>query len=185
MQIKNELRQKYKSLRRNIENKEDKGKSICEKFISSELFKNAQEILCYYPLGYEVNTVEIIETALSSNKKVALPLCVDKNGKMEFYYINSIADLKKGSFSIMEPDTEKCVKCTEFSNAVCLVPALSFDLKGYRLGYGKGYYDRFLEKFTYISAGLCYNELIAEELPHDSYDKKVDYIFTDNQIFKL
>lgn len=185
MQIKNELRKKFKTLRKNISDKSNKDKVVCDSFINSDLFKNAEEILCYYPLKYEINTITIIESALATHKKVALPLCTDENGNMDFYYISGISDLKQGSFSIMEPDIDKCLKCSEFSNAVCLVPALSYDVKGYRLGYGKGYYDRFLEKFTYISAGLCYNELIAEDLPHDCHDKKVDYIYTETKIFKL
>ena len=67
-------------------------------------------------------------------------------------------------------------------NALCGGPGLTFDKKGYRLGYGKGYYDRFLEKFTIKSAGLCYNELISESIPADEYDRPVNYIVTDLKI---
>lgn len=181
MQIKDELRKKYKELRKSILNKFEKDDEICKRFISSELFRNADEVLCFYPLKYEINTLPIIEAALKLNKKTALPLCTDKNGNMDFYFIKSISDLSMGSYSIMEPDPDKCRKATEFSNAVCLVPGLSFDKEGYRLGYGKGYYDRFLEKFTYISVGLCYNEMTADKLPHDFHDINVDYIYTETQ----
>ena len=101
---------------------------------------------------------------------------------MEFYLADSVNDLKQGMYGILEPDTDKCSKITDFSGALCLVPALCYDKKGFRLGYGKGYYDRFLEKFTITTVGLCYNELIKDTLPVDKFDKSVDYIVTQTGI---
>jgi 5-formyltetrahydrofolate cyclo-ligase len=104
---------------------------------------------------------------------------------MDFYYINSMSDLVEGHFGVREPNTATCTKVTDFKDSVCIVPAISYDKLGYRLGYGKGYYDRFLKKFTIISVGMCYNELITDRLPIGEYDVPVDYIITQDGVFSV
>lgn len=185
MQIKNELRKEFKEKRKALYDKKSKDNGICQSFLNSDLYKNSKQILCYAALGGEIDTDVIMRKAFEDNKRVALPVCLDLNGTMEFYYINSLECIKIGAFGIREPDTDKCIAVSDFTDSVCLVPALSFDKNGFRLGYGKGYYDRFIEKFTSISAGLCYNSFISDKLPIDKYDKSVDYIFTENEIIRL
>ena len=101
---------------------------------------------------------------------------------MKYYYINSFNDMVSGSFGIREPDTEKCVEVTDFSASLCVVPAIAFDKRKYRLGYGKGYYDRFLKNYAYKSVGVCYNNLVVDELPADEYDIPVDIIITQDSV---
>lgn len=182
MYIKGELRRYYRQLRESISDKANKDFSICRNILKSELFKDADQVLCYYPLENEINTLPVIEAALKCGKKTALPYCTDGNGNMEFYYIRSLDDLKIGSYDIMEPDTEVCNKVTDFGNTLCIVPAFAFDKKGYRLGYGKGYYDRFLKKFTFNTIGLCYNSFLSDSLPADDYDIAVKFIATEDKI---
>lgn len=185
MQIKKELRAAFSEKRRMITDKTEKDNAICSAFLNSDIYNSADEILCYCSFGSEIDTSKIIETALNDGKKLYLPKCTDKNGSMTFYLVSDIRNLVKGTFGISEPDTEKCSPAFEFHNAVCVVPGLSFDRNGHRLGYGKGYYDRFLEKFTIKSAGLCYNDLISSSLPAEKYDLPVDYIFTETEIIKV
>lgn len=185
MQIKSQLRKEMKALRAAVVNKAEKDGLISDIFLNSDLYKNSELLLCYSSYGSEISTKRIIKTAFANGKPVAFPLCLDGCGNMEFYLVNSPEDLKRGMFGILEPDTDKCSKITDFSSALCLVPGLCFDLKGYRLGYGKGYYDRFLEKFTIKTAGLCYNELVQNLLPIDEHDKSVDYIITQTGIIIL
>ena len=109
----------------------------------------------------------------------------DFNGNMDFYYIESLSELSLGSYEIREPDPEKSEKVKDFSNCVCLVPALAYDKNGYRLGYGKGYYDRFIKKFIIISVGLCYNEFLSDGLPVEKHDEAVDCIATEHEIICL
>ena len=180
MQIKNELRKKLKSKRKNIEKKAQSDEFIRENLICSDLYLEAGQVLFYAALEDEINIDECITDALMLGKKVALPVCTDDNGNMSFYYINSIKDLKSGFFGVREPDINKCEKVTDFSGAVCIVPAIAYDKSGYRLGYGKGYYDRFLKNNSLISVGVCYNELIEDNLPKDEYDIPVNYIITQN-----
>ena len=185
MQVKSELRRFYREKRKNLTDKENKDKLICEGFLKSELYKNAQTLLCYAALKGEINTDSIIEKALKDGKRVALPRCSDLDGNMDFYYVNSLLDLADGSFGIREPDVDVCEKVKDFSDSVCLVPALAFDKSGHRLGYGKGYYDRFIKKFIIISVGLCYNEFLSDTLPVEKHDEAVDYIATESKIICL
>ncbi|MDE5670139.1 MAG: 5-formyltetrahydrofolate cyclo-ligase [Eubacterium sp.] len=182
MHVKSKLRKHFRQQRKTIADKSKKDFLICQNVIKSDLFINANQILCYYPLQDEINTLSIVETAFKYGKRVALPYCTDDNGNMEFYYIHSLDDLKPGSYDIMEPDTEICKKVADFSNSLCIVPAFAFDKKGFRLGYGKGYYDRFLKKFTFNTIGLCYNSFLNDSLPADDYDIAVKYIATEDKI---
>lgn len=185
MQIKNDLRRELKAKRAQIQNKPEKDRIICSYFLNSDIYKNAEEILCYCSTGSEVDTSVIINSALNDGKKLYLPKCLNNFGNMAFYRVENTKNLVTGAFGICEPDVSVCVPSYEFHNAVCVVPGLSFDKKGRRLGYGKGYYDRFLEKFTIISAGLCYNELISETIPCDKHDIPVNYIFTNKGVIKV
>ncbi len=174
------LRKEYKSKRHNILNKESKDNLISETLISSSLYKNANIILCYASLAPEINTLNIINKALVDGKKVALPIS-QKNGTMQFYFIKDLTSLKKGMFDILEPP--KTTHVTDFKNSICLVPGFTFDKLGFRLGYGKGYYDRFLKNYNGVSIGLCYEEFLREELPINEYDQKVNYICTEKYLY--
>ncbi len=181
-QAKKELRHTLKEVRKNIKDKTVKDKMICNNILSSNIYINAKAVLFYAALDDEINIDECIINALKQGKKVALPVCTDNNGNMTFYYIKSINDVKLGHFSVREPDISKCKEVTSFDDCVCFVPGISFSSKGYRLGYGKGYYDRFLSKHSLISVGVCYNELINENTPVDEYDASVDYIITQDKM---
>lgn len=181
--MKNELRRKYRELRKSIDNKNQKDFDICLNFLNSDLYKNSKQILCFSSLDGEISTDLIISQTLKDGKALALPACTDGCGNMRFYKVKSIDELISGYFGIKEPDTEKCPLICDFSSSVCVVPAFCFDKSGFRLGYGKGYYDKFLKKFTSASVGLCYNDFIEEKLPADEYDVPVDYIITQNNIF--
>lgn len=185
MFTKNELRKIFREKRRNIENKHIKDDLLCKNVLNSDLYRNAEQVLCYFPLDGEIDTRQIIFSALSDNKRLALPYCTDTDGNMDFYYINSYDNLKEGSFGIMEPDIDVCTKVACFDGSICIVPAFSFDKKGYRLGYGKGYYDKFLKKFTFNSIGLCYNNFLSNELPADSFDVAVNFIATEDKFIAL
>lgn len=182
MQIKSELRSEFKRKRSTLENKEEKSFKICNNFLNSDTYKNADTILCYSSVNDEVNTDLIIKKSLKDGKITALPRCINNNGLMKYYIINSLSDVKKGMFGISEPDVD-CRELIDFKNSVCIVPALSFDISGYRLGYGKGFYDRFLEKYSFKTVGLCYNDLIVSDLPKNEFDRNVNAVISENGIF--
>ena len=182
MQIKSELRKELKQKRKNIRNKTELDRKICSNLLNCDVYKNAKTVLFYAALDDEINVDECINSALCSGKRVALPVCTDNQGSMKFYYINSLNDVRPGLFGVREPDTEICCEVADFTDAICIVPAIAYDKRGYRLGYGKGYYDRFLENFTFISVGLCYNEIVENILPIGEHDVPVNYIITEEDV---
>ncbi len=178
------LRKKYKEIRSSIGDYQKLSDDIFRLFINSGFYDDADVIFTYWSMDREVCTHNLIRRALYDGKKVALPKCVDKEGNMKFYFINSLEDLSVGMYGIMEP-SDKFPADIFGENSVCVVPGLSFDNYGFRLGYGKGYYDRFLNSFSGIAVGFCYDECIAELLPRNEFDKKVDYIITNKKIYDL
>lgn len=180
MQIKGELRKELKKKRKLIDKKNEKDADIKENLICSDLYLDAKTVLFYAALEDEINVDECIEDALMLGKQVALPVCINGDGDMKFYYINSMSDLNTGFFGVREPDVSKCKEVTDYSKSICITPAIAYDKRGYRLGYGKGYYDRFMQKNNLLSVGLCYNELVKDELPTGEYDVPVNYIITEN-----
>lgn len=183
--MKKDLRKILKKQRRSISDKSISDQRIRNYLMESDIFKNADAILFYAALDDEINIDECIDFALSKGKKAALPVCLDDNGNMKFYYIDSLNDIQTGYFGVREPDTDICREVTDFNNTICIVPGIVYDKNGYRLGYGKGYYDRFLENYSFISVGLCYNELIIDALPIGEYDVPVNYIITQDGLLTI
>lgn len=184
MSVKSKLRTELKEKRKTIKNKAINDSKIREELICCNEYLSAQTVLFYASLKDEINIDDCIADALYLGKRVALPVCINSNGNMKYYYINSLDDLIIGHFGVREPDVNKCDEVVDFTNSICIVPAIAFDKKGYRLGYGKGYYDRFLENYASLSIGLCYNDLVVDELPIGEYDVPVNMIITQNGCFE-
>ncbi|MBE6774664.1 MAG: 5-formyltetrahydrofolate cyclo-ligase [Ruminococcaceae bacterium] len=188
MQISNDkafLREKFRQIRSSVKAQE-KDENIRSLFCASEIYRNAETLFIYYSVKNEVDTLKIIDLALKQGKKVALPKCTDRNGNMDFYFIESTdSSLTDGYFSLKEPNVSVCKKAAYSSKDVCVLPALACDKKGFRLGYGGGYYDRFLSRFEGKTVAFCYDECLCDELPTDRFDKKVDMIITDLKIYDL
>ncbi len=151
-------------------------------------YRFASLLLFYYPARSEPDVRSALRAALNAGRKVALPLC-DKNkpGVMTFRLIRSEKELSPGKFGVMEPPETAERIPEEFlkqKDAVAIVPALSFDKKGYRLGYGGGYYDRFLSCFAGTTVGVCYASLLKEELPRGFFDRRVGFILTEQGVYK-
>lgn len=181
-QSKAALRTFAKAQRNLIDNKEKLSKEICNNFLMSDEYKSCKTLLCYIAFNGEVDTSFIISRALSDGKTVGVPVCLDKNGKMEFYKIDSFDDLHNGTFGISEPDVAEEKRIVDFEDCIIVVPALCFDEFGNRLGYGRGYYDRYLQNHSLISFGLCYNMLIIDYVVNDAYDKRVDFVVSEKRI---
>lgn len=178
---KNALRKTAKQLRNNLlpcERKE-KDEIIFEKIIALNEYKNCDTVLCYYSTEIEVDTLKLIDYSLKIGKRVAIPRCIDNNGKMNFYYINSVDNLKTGAFGIKEPP-ENAEICLGKTSDICIIPSLMVDKMCYRLGYGKGYYDNFLKNFGGVKCVICYKENLVNTLPvYNGFDVKCDVCITD------
>jgi 5-formyltetrahydrofolate cyclo-ligase len=160
-------------------------RKILDKISILKKYKESKVIFTYISKEIEVDTSELIKKCLSENKKVAVPACNKNDRTMDFYFITSRDDLEKGTFGLWEPIKEKCERVTDFSEGLCIVPGFCFDYKGYRLGYGYGYYDRFLQHFGGTTVGLCYSKYITPQLPHGKFDRPVDVLITDQYIKEI
>lgn len=141
-------------------------------------FKKAEKIGAYYSIGSEVLTKDILQEILKSRKELSISKVVDDN--LVFKKISSFSDLEKGNFSIMEPKGN-CPDTTEMD--VMLVPAIAMTRNGQRLGYGYGYYDRYLASTRSETIALTYSKQIVKKIPATQQDVKIDYIVTEDEIF--
>ncbi len=183
-EVKSDLRSGFKNKRSSMSEhlKLNMDSEIQSRFLTLRQYSFCDTVFTYVSKDIEVDTLAIIRAAWANGKRVAVPRCIKDTREMDFYYIESMDDLEEGSFGVLEPIEEKCEKVTDFSKGLCIVPGLSFDAEGYRLGYGKGYYDRFLSRFGGETVGLCYSNCIKWKLPHGRYDRAVDMIVTDRYI---
>lgn len=155
--------------------------TICMHTVSLPCFLASDTILGFYPIGEEPNILPILQTALSLGKRVALPRCHPETSEMSFHVVSSLEQTEKGYFGLREPSATLPV-ATALSNAFCLVPALAFDRRGHRIGYGKGYYDRFLADYPGFCVGIGYGPLLFDVLPCEPTDRAVSMIITERGI---
>jgi len=186
-EVKMNLRARYRQFRERLteEQKISLDSTIQSRLLALREYAIADTIFTYVSKPIEVDTITLINAALANHKQVAVPRCVPDTCDMEFYYITSLDDLEKGMFGVLEPVPSKCRRVTDYSKGFCIVPGLSFDAQGYRLGYGKGYYDRFLAEFKGNTIGVCYVGCVQWNLPHGYYDKPVDILITEEYIRRV
>ncbi|MGL5956588.1 MAG: 5-formyltetrahydrofolate cyclo-ligase [Brevinema sp.] len=175
MNQKQEIRNKQIIQRRQIKQTEYLSKMITNYALS--LIEEIKVIACYYPINQEPNLKYLWEYAWKQNKIVLLPRVVSKD-EMVFCSFSSLKDLKKGTFDIMEPSTEPYQKNID----IIFVPGVAFGCDGSRLGYGMGYYDRFLSTVSSKKIGVCYFQELQDSLPTEDHDIMMDAIITDQGI---
>ena len=179
METKQDIRKRVLE-KRNCLNKqewEEKSDKIFEKVITHPIFLHAEEIYCYIDFRNEVATRKLIETCWNLNKAVAVPKIDGSN--MEFYYISSWDDLSSGHWGILEPDQGMLAE----GESVCVImPGAVFDKKRNRIGYGKGFYDRYLGKYPWIhTIGVAYEKQLCEEFLSDEFDVPMDKVITEER----
>ncbi len=161
-----------------------KNRSDCELFKAITRlpeYINADTILLYVPFRGEPDLSGVVMLALLQRKKVALPISNTETLTLTFKQVSFKETLYEGAYGILEPSANaKDAVITE--KTLCIVPALSFDMRGYRLGYGKGYYDRFLADFPGVSVGAVYESLLTHELPTNATDIPVDIVITETGV---
>ena len=143
-------------------------------------YTNSQNIACYFPIGSEIDTHNIMLGVLEQDKKMLLPKITENN--MEFYIVPDLEKLEKGRFDIMEPKDS----CKKAGNIDCiLIPTIGISKSGDRLGYGRGYYDKFLSSTNAMKISLTYSKQIIKSIPIDTHDIKIDLIITEDEIIKV
>ena len=176
--MKKEYRRFFKNLRREMSEEKIKAASaaIYEKLIASDFYKEASTIFTYLSIDKEVDTRKIIKRALADKKKVYIPL-IDGN-TMKAARLNSLDDIIEGKYGIPTTRSDETITNPDLS----LVPGLSFDRNKTRLGYGGGYYDKFLDTNKTLKIGLFLSEFETTRLPRDKWDVALDYIITDKEV---
>lgn len=141
-------------------------------------YRRCRLLLAYYPIRGEIDVRPLVARAYADGKEVAFPVSDPKEHTMVFRTVPSLAELKAGAYGIPEPPC--CFPSVQdFAESLCLVPALSFTKDGLRLGYGGGFYDRFLSDFDGCSVGLTYEALFSRSLPCLATDRRVQLILTE------
>ena len=166
-EYKGALRRESKAYRQSLpaEAKAKKDSAILRRLLALRQYQQASLVLTYVSTVIEVDTRELIRQALA-----------------EFYEIGSLDDLEKRTFGVLEPVPERCALITDFSKSICVVPALLYDLSGYRIGYGGGYYDRFLAHYPGYKVGVTYVKCIRRRILHGRYDVPVSALVTERDV---
>lgn len=172
------LRAEHLALRRALppDRKQALDCAVAERVLTLPQYAEAKTLLCYVSTDIEVDTRALITAALQSGKTVAVPRCLPGRPELSFHVIESLSALQPGAYGILEPP--KAAPSPAFSDALCVVPGLCWDTAGFRVGYGKGYYDRFLAQFPGETVGLAYAFDLTRHVPHDGFDRRVACLVT-------
>lgn len=179
--MKDKIRKKYLLIRENLSEKEveDKSHIIIDKALNLKEYIESKELFIYVSINNEVDTKKLINIAIKDGKSIAVPK-IYNHGKMEFYYIKSLNELRKGTFNTFEP-TNLTLQATPTKKSLFIIPGVAFDINNNRIGYGGGYYDRYLEKYgnNYTKIALAYKCQITNQLPRENTDIIMDIIITE------
>lgn len=177
------IREQIKAYRKTLSDAEVlKLSSQIESMLYEEIHKQERmDILCFYPLETEVNLFALYEKLLKEGYRLYFPKTYPE--EILFYRIDSMRDFKIGAFQIMEPYSTTDRFLFRNEPCLCIVPGLAFSKDGHRIGYGGGYYDRFLKRKDIFKIGVCFEKQIIEFKPQ-GYDVDMDAVITDQNIYK-
>lgn len=151
--------------------------SLLERFAALPQVQAAETVMVFCGVGREPDTAPLIRTLLERGQRVALPVCLPGR-KMVARVIADESQLVPGRFGIPEPDYT-CPTAGQEEIGAVLVPGLMADREGYRLGYGGGYYDRWLAGYGGFTAMVCPKERLVDALPREQFDRPVDLVISD------
>lgn len=177
--MKNEMRRFFLNLRREMgeEKIEKYSEKIYDKLIETDLYQNAKTIFVYVSMEKEINTEKIIRKAIEDSKEIYVPFIEGKSMKAK--RLEKYEDLVEGKFQIKTTSSKISIDNPDLT----LVPGLTFDKNKNRIGYGGGYYDKFLGKTETTSLGLFASPFESIEIPTEEYDIALDYILTEEGLF--
>ncbi|MBM7614248.1 5-formyltetrahydrofolate cyclo-ligase [Alkaliphilus hydrothermalis] len=181
------IRQKILNKRENLQREEVviRSSRIIKNLDALEYFTNAVNIMLYLSFRNEVDTKDLIVKLLKENKRVFIPVTVPKTKELVVSeLINPDADLELGHFGVMEPKQEALRPVTPETLDLVIVPGVAYDERGYRIGYGGGYYDRFLPKLmpNTPKVSIAFELQMIDQVDDDSFDIPVDFIITEERI---
>ena len=170
---KSSLRKVMINKRNSLENRVKYDEIIFKKLIS--FIDKYENIASYYSFNGEVDTLKINSWILSQNKNLYLPKVT--NGVINFYKIDNLNDVSLGCFNVLEPNSNTIVSSDEID--CMIIPLLAYNKDFYRMGYGKGYYDKYLKNYDGFKLGIAYDIQYTNDLTVESHDEKLDFIITN------
>jgi 5-formyltetrahydrofolate cyclo-ligase len=176
-EIRSNMIEKLKQM--SIEERENKSKIITGKLIETKVWKEASVIATTIPMDHEINTSFLIKAAWNEDKTIVVPKCIHKTKEMKFYKIMSFSDLEKGYFGIMEPIISRCEEVVKENIDLIIVPGVAYTKEGNRIGYGGGYFDRYLENYNKSFLSLAFQCQIIDKLPCEQHDIHIPFIITE------
>jgi 5-formyltetrahydrofolate cyclo-ligase len=171
--MKGKLRALSKTRRQEIEEK------LTLNLLASSLWNEAKTIGITISQGVEWNTEAIIKNGWKEGKRMVIPKCLPKTSELVFYEFESYSELETTSLNLLEPVPEKTKKIEKEAIDLLIVPGLIFDKFGYRIGFGGGYYDRFLAHFSKETVSILSRNQLVASLPKEEFDIPVKHLLTE------
>jgi len=183
--LKAALRQEMMALRDNLTDRERRSVAICAQIMAMPIYRAVHAIHCYLAMRSEVDTRPLIGDAFARGKRVVVPVVVPKAADLSHAWLASLeaGDLVAGNFGTFNPREMQPAAPSDWE--LTIVPLLAFDRRGYRLGYGKGYYDRLLGSMPMPTIGVAFASQEVDELPVESYDVPLDCIVTEDEVINI
>lgn len=182
---KRELRKEIRKKRRQLSMQycQDADERIFRHAVSLPEYEKAETVFCYVGTRDEIDTLPLLKDILKRGKRLGVPKCISK-GIMKVFEIRNLESLEEGAYGILEP-AEGCSLIEPAEIDLAYVPCLSCSTDGRRLGFGGGYYDRYLQHVRFPGAVLCRSRLMSEEIPMDAYDRRMDIVISEEQIIRV
>lgn len=163
--------------------------AICRRVTGMATFGLCDVVLCYSPIASEVDVLAIARAALSRGKTVGFPACDKERGDMEFYSVDSLDDLtEEGAFGVKEPKKDESRLIVPNDATMIIMPGLLFDMHGRRIGYGGGYYDKYIRRYTSLfrsslTVGVTYSAFLSDTpIPYSDHDISVALVVTEKKV---
>jgi 5-formyltetrahydrofolate cyclo-ligase len=171
--------------RDNLADRERRSAAICAQIIALPVYAAARAIHCYLAMRSEVDTRPLISDALAGGKRVVVPVVVPKAADLSHAWLASLdaGDLVAGNFGTFNPRDLRPALPGDWD--LTIVPLLAFDRRGYRLGYGKGYYDRLLGTMPMPTLGVAFAAQEVPELPDEPFDVPLDCVVTEEGLISV
>lgn len=184
--LKDEIRAEYSAKRAAMDKAEKarRDEAITKAALSLVSFRYAEYVLLYAATDNEIDISAIAKESLTRGKKIAYPRCDKETHTMRYHIVTSLDELSPEAYGILEPPADAPVYDpeTDLGSAICFVPGLVYDKEGYRLGYGKGFYDRYLSAFSGSTVGVVYSDYILPTVPRGRFDVSVTILLTEKGV---
>ena len=163
--------------------KAESSEAICRHLLALDEYKSAKVVLAFAGTEKEIDTSLFMNETIAAGKTLILPRCAAEHA-IDLCVVRSMDDLEAGAYGILEPK-KSCALVTAADIDFAVVPCLSFDRRGRRLGQGGGYYDRFFDRYHGPAALLCREKLLSDQVPMEEHDKRFSLIVTEKDVYRV